>query len=419
MAHNHNPSGKNQYDFVPKASDARLAEALQRYHKEFITNPVVIKELLAAEPEPIHMSVQTIQHRRKELGLVGSHTTAKKMHSTRETQLVLDQMGKDPNMRRGVRLTHAKIAMETGVHLRQEHVREIMQQFELEGFEKREPCGKKIRRHPIISVGPGAEWSGDGHDKLKKIGFSIYGIRDIAPGKWLKLKLLPDNRLKETIAYVYLELVEELGGMYLAPQVQLMTDHGSETTLMCAYGHTLREFFYPELNSDELPVHHFTSSTCNIVIERGWLRLCEDFGDNMVLVFRQGEQEGIYNPENLVHYALCRWLWSFFLTQELDKWRLEQNAFRVRKLNNKVGPSGVSANIAYALPGKFGMRNVLLQDIDVKIVHHMKGELSSDSLQFVPPEYAESAKKIYDSLNVHELSIHNVWVIFRKMLSMM
>ncbi|KAF8331035.1 uncharacterized protein EI90DRAFT_3123712 [Cantharellus anzutake] len=226
MAHNHNPSGKNQYDFVSKASDAHLTEALQRYHKEFITNPVVIKELLAAEPEPIHMSVQTIRHRRKELGLVGSRTTAKKMHSTHETQLVLDQMDKDPNMRRGVRLTHAKIAMETGVHLRQEHVSEIMQQFELEGFEKREPCGKKIRRHPI-SVGPGAEWSGDGHEKLKKIGFSIYGIHDVATGKWLKLKLLPDNRLKETIAYVYLELVEELGGI----PVQSTMDHGSETTV--------------------------------------------------------------------------------------------------------------------------------------------------------------------------------------------
>jgi hypothetical protein len=38
-----------------------------------------------------------------------------------------------------------------------------MQQFEPEGFEKREPRGKKIKRHPIISAGPGAEWSSDGY----------------------------------------------------------------------------------------------------------------------------------------------------------------------------------------------------------------------------------------------------------------
>ncbi|KAF8329718.1 uncharacterized protein EI90DRAFT_3061677 [Cantharellus anzutake] len=415
MPRNNNPNGKNQYGPVSRASDARLAEALGRYHRELITNPTTIKELLGAEPEPIHMSTRTIRRRMKELGLSASRTTAKEIHPIRETQLVLDQMDKDPNMRRGVRSTRAKIAMETGVHLRGERVREIMQQYEPEGFEKREPRGKKIKRHPIISVGPGAEWSGDGHDKLKKIGFSIYGIRDVATGKWLKLKLLPDNRLKEAIAYVYLELIEEIGGM----PVQSTTDHGSETTLMCAYAHALREFFYPELDGNEIPVHRFTSSTRNIVIERGWLRLREEFGDNMVLVFRQGEEEGIYNPENLEHYNLCRWLWSSFLAWGLEKWRLEQNAFRVRKLKNKPGPSGVSANIAYALPGTFGMKDVLLRDIDVEIVRRKKEQLSQDSLHFVPPEYAERAKEVYNSLNVRELSIHNVWDIFRKMLSMM
>jgi hypothetical protein len=36
----------------------------------------------------------------------------------------------------------------------------------------------------------------------------------------------------------------------------------------------------------------------NISIERSWLRLRLDFGDNAVLFFLKGIDEGLYNPED-------------------------------------------------------------------------------------------------------------------------
>jgi hypothetical protein len=81
-----------------------------------------------------------------------------------------------------------------------------------EGFLGREPTAKKIHRVPLIALGPHHQWSGDGHDKLVKIGFPVWGMRDMWTGKWLGLWTVPDNRLKFTIAYLYLSLVAELGG---------------------------------------------------------------------------------------------------------------------------------------------------------------------------------------------------------------
>jgi hypothetical protein len=82
-----------------------------------------------------------------------------------------------------------------------------------EGFELREPLAKKIHREPLVAIGIHEEWSGDGHDKLSRIGFPVWGIREKWSGKWLGLWVVPNNRLKNTVAYLYLSLIEEQGGM--------------------------------------------------------------------------------------------------------------------------------------------------------------------------------------------------------------
>ena len=48
-----------------------------------------------------------------------------------------------------------------------------------DGFEKRKPSRRKITRRALVALGPNAEWSLDGFDKLLAAGFAIYGIRDI------------------------------------------------------------------------------------------------------------------------------------------------------------------------------------------------------------------------------------------------
>jgi hypothetical protein len=54
-----------------------------------------------------------------------------------------------------------------------------------------------------------------------------------------------------------------------------------------------RQIFAPHLDVDELPAQIYLQSIHNIVIERGWLRLRLEWGDNVKLFWKNGE--GIYN----------------------------------------------------------------------------------------------------------------------------
>lgn len=105
-------------------------------------------------------------------------------------------------------------------------------------------------------LGPHYEWTGDSdrHDKLASIGFPIWALRDVWSGKWLGIWVLPNNRLKLPIAYLYLSLVEELGGESalllclcirihlhaIGMPVQSTTNCGSENTEMHRLASALR-----------------------------------------------------------------------------------------------------------------------------------------------------------------------------------
>jgi hypothetical protein len=56
--------------------------------------------------------------------------------------------------------------------------------------------------------------------------------------------------------------------------------------------------FHPDFNLDELPAHVYLWSVHNISIERSWLRLRLDWGDNIVLFFYKGIEDGLYNPDD-------------------------------------------------------------------------------------------------------------------------
>jgi hypothetical protein len=125
--------------------------------------------------------------------------------------------------------------------------------LEPDAFAGQEPTTKKVHHVALVALGRHHQWSGDGHDKLVKIRFPVWGIRDMRSGKWFGLWTVPDNRLKVTIAYLYLSLVAELGGrsiLHLADlsntvyaagmPIQSTTDCGSETMEVYGFTNALR-----------------------------------------------------------------------------------------------------------------------------------------------------------------------------------
>ena len=71
---------------------------------------------------------------------------------------------------------------------------------------------------------------------------------------------------------------------------------GSETTEMFGFGNMLREMFAPQLEELGIPAHKCLQSIRNITIERGWLRLRIQWGENVKIFWAQGE--GIYDPND-------------------------------------------------------------------------------------------------------------------------
>src|SRR5882762_6388422 len=57
-------------------------------------------------------------------------------------------------------------------------VSDIMHIHDNDGFNEREPATKRVFRVPKYPIGIHERWSGDGHDKLYKIGFPVWAMVD-------------------------------------------------------------------------------------------------------------------------------------------------------------------------------------------------------------------------------------------------
>ncbi|KAG1884584.1 hypothetical protein F4604DRAFT_1878644 [Suillus subluteus] len=383
--------------FSAPKGDHKVANILREYHKWNISDRKLISKLLQAE-HGIKMSEATVAHRRRELGLFGSRSTAAQLPEVTKRQLVLDQLADDSSGCRGPHIVKELIANKTGVMLPRKYIRDQMMLQEPEGFVAREPASKKLSRKPLVVLGPNHEWSGDGHDKLTQIGFPIWGIRDVWSGKWLGIWVLPNNHLKSAVAYLYLSLCYQLGGI----PIQTTTDCGSETTEIYGFGTLL-----PHLSLNELPAHKFLKSVHNTTIECGWLRLRLQWGDNVKVFWEAGR--GMYNEMDPRHYDLL-------VQQELNQLRENFNNHCVRKDSAKKLPSGVSPNVAFALHAEYQAENCL-QVVDCEVVKQLMENIGGEDLiRFVSVEYENRAETVFAHLGFKELSFHNVWNIFSAML---
>ncbi|KIJ43461.1 hypothetical protein M422DRAFT_240130 [Sphaerobolus stellatus SS14] len=396
----HNPQGKNQYRHCPSKDDQHVKELIFKYDREGIKSPKIISEMLLKEHN-IEMRPRTVSRRKKDYGLLNSHKTTTTLPETFKRQLVVDQLERDPGRRQGPTLIKEGIRMRTGLDLTRKYVKNLMRDLDPEGFQLRDPTSRKIKRRALVNLGIHEEWSGDGHDKLKKYGFAIYGIRDVWSGKWLGLWVIPDNRLKVVVAYLWLSLSEEYGGL----PIQCTTDCGSETTLVYGLATALRETFFPEMPVDEVPAHCFLKS----------------FDENVDEFWEQGIQDGIYDPFNSSQKVLALWLWALIIQKEINRWKERFNAHKTRKDSAKVNPSGVSPNVAFALYERYGGHDCLQRFTPEMLarVSELKKEIGDENLfHFTPPAFAKRCEVCLQSLNLTEedLSLINAWNIFEKMM---
>ncbi|KAG6893435.1 hypothetical protein C0992_009979, partial [Termitomyces sp. T32_za158] len=293
-----------------KKDDPQLVAALKEYHEQLMDSNEAIARHLAHD-HGIHLryadsilamfsyritifSASSVKRARSYNGFVGGATSLNSKTQQEAEQLVLEQLDLDPAGRAGPGTIRHRIASRKGQHLPRAFVRETMRMHDPHGFEKRNPSARKIVRHPKAPLGIHERWSCDGHDKLYKIGFPIYGFVDEATGFWLYADIAPSNRHNLIIGYLFLCCVEEHGGI----PIQLCTDCGSETTLLYGLQNALREIFHSDLELNELPAHIYLRSVHNIVVERSWGHLQLDWGKNAADVFERGIRDGWYDEND-------------------------------------------------------------------------------------------------------------------------
>lgn len=411
----HNPTGKNQYTHVPPKGSKEFEDLLRRYHR-ITTSRVEVQRILEQE-HGIYISDRTVARRWREMGLVGSSkVNERRLLPGKVVQLVAEEMALDPAGRIGQNTMKKQIALRSGIHLTRQTVKDVQKLLDPEAAAARNPTAHQIRRVPLTSDGPNDVWCCDGHDKLTKYGFAIWGMRDKFSRKWLGLWVIPNNRIALVVAYLWLTVVRKSGGI---PK-QTSSDCGTENTVIYGFANALSAAFIPEDEIDK-PAHIFLRSVHHIPIERGWLDLRNDFGHNFPFFWEAGRP--IYDETNPTHKELAMWLWPPILQKELDRFCDLANNRRVRKQNDKVLPSGVTPNTAYRFPDRFGGENCL-QPVDINIVDEILRDLAPNVVIMtdwgVSPELAARAEQALAELHIakENMTLTNAWVIFSAILNL-
>ena len=95
------------------------------------------------------------------------------------------------------------------------------------------------------------------------------------------------------------------------------------------------------------------------------------------------------------------------------------NVTRMRRDENRIGPSGMSRNEAYSAPESWGGQNYLIP-VDINVIHEIKEAVGGATLvAFVSQEFEQRAEIAFKTLRIKELTLNNIRIIFRNMLPLL
>ncbi|KAJ3771813.1 hypothetical protein FB446DRAFT_82805 [Lentinula raphanica] len=410
--HDHNPTGKNQWGQIAPLTEELKAEIEGLFNRNVTQSKRILDELSHKGYKIGRtklFSYLAIMRAEKRIG-----TSRKPLISDAEqTQAILSAMDDDPNGTRGPRRIKESLGHK-GIHIPRDKITQVMQDYAPEGFQQRAPGTKVIHRTPLVSNGPNDEWSMDGHDKLAKAGFEIYGIRDKYTGKYLHYVVLPSNRYAAVIGVVLLECIKKYGVI----PVQGSTDRGSEVRDAFSIHSILRQHFAPDLVEELIPSWNFLVSYRNITVERSWRAVFEKWGVNILTFYNTGLYSGNFKRDDELHKQTAAWIWYPLVQRELDMFCLEQNSHRVRKQKEKLLPSGGSADDFYSYPEKYGGEQCGIK-VDMRVIDQLLDEAveGKQRMRYVDEDFEQLAVTAHIAIGSPAITLHSAWSIFKYMIA--
>ena len=294
--------------------------------------------------------------------------------------------------------------------VKQKTIMKILKLIDPEGVEGRSRY--KLKRRSYSVPGPNFLWHSDGHDKLKRFGFAIYGFMDGYSRKVLSLEVSSTNNKPEVILHYYLKLIDKLG--YLPTIIR--TDHGTEVTLMEDCHKALRYMHEDEYAGEKSFLKG--RSTHNQRIESYWRQFRQHMGDFYIDLFKELENDNLLNISNSVHIECLRFCFGDLIREDILATRKEWNEHRVRKQNCRNVVGGIP-NEMFHFPEQFGavdQRKSLNKDHVRILQNDYSSEPSLVSLEFKElvnflldspkPSTASDAYDLY--LNIIDIITKNV-----------
>jgi hypothetical protein len=154
----------------------------------------------------------------------------------------------------------------------------------------RQACKRRVYR----TLGPNHIWACDGHDKLKRLGITIYGFVDAWSRKILGMFVHITNNDPRHIAVYFLHLVSKAGGI----PFKLTSDYGTETVEMAQHQMRLSHTYAGITTQEAVDRMHFTTSTHNQKIESLWSQMMKQHNRSIKDDIMTQVDNGNYNPDD-------------------------------------------------------------------------------------------------------------------------
>ncbi|KAJ2936135.1 hypothetical protein H1R20_g959, partial [Candolleomyces eurysporus] len=310
-----------------------------------------------------------------------------------------------------------------------DQMRALVRALAPEGFLKRQPGSKQqdIARVALVSIGLFHEVSADGHEKLNgqalrmgDISLPIYGYHDKWSGYLLKLLVLPDSRNAAPLAHVYLDLIEQYGGI----PMQLTTDKGSEQAWQHSIQDAFRHLLAPQIDPEVYPTCVGLKSPHNTVIESLWNLFQKHTGKTPTEAILKGQELHIFQPGCFYHGALFYWVFIPLIQGTLKKFRDHWNYHHVRPQPEKVNPSGHVPAVVFESLEKYDPDAThciiqVPQDMIDDLCRHLEAHPDiggcSQFFQWYSGDFNTIAQQAYEAIGSPDINIATTWEVFRSM----
>ncbi|PBK79024.1 hypothetical protein ARMGADRAFT_1003824 [Armillaria gallica] len=401
--------GKNGSDCGIRPPDDILEKALREYSAECLP---VKKRLSRLEAQYGYRIGKTkLNDLNNHFGIMSSRKTGKVMSQSVATSLVIDKLEEDIHNRNGPDSVKTFLAQD-GFNIPRDMIRQGLKAHNIHGGAQRAPSKyrQKIHRTPLYSIGVGAEFNCDGHEKLSsqalrmgRVGIAVYEFRDKASGRVIKLVAVPNARDSNTIGHLYLDVVS------VCFVLSGFLTRNTRTNLA------------PDVDTTAWPPFVALTSINNIIAEALWHWMRKTNTGDIERIIKLGRTNGIFIPASELHADLFQWLWSKIVQHHLDEFTQYWNAHRIRKQDKKLLPSGSTPNDVYFNPSAYDLERVSIP-VEKELIDGLRAEIPvsrEDCLRWVSKDFDEMAAWAYQSIGSPALVAKEGWHIFARMVTLL